>query len=167
MATENVTTERNIINNSYVLGDLYTTMGSVGDSETGKGDWSQSSIYYPYHKGDVVYYYTNSISGSFLANCDTQVTPDDETNGYQFDYPDGHWTFLGNKHANTGILWPTPFNGKGNWGTENPSYPFSVGDVIHYSNGGLVASYYSLTNENTNLPDDGLEGFWQLLLQNS
>ncbi len=137
----------------------------------GKGNWSISSEYYPYMLGDLVYYYNDNIFGTFMSNIDNNtVSPDDDVNGYLFDYPKCYWTYITNSHAEN--IQDSSINGigKGKWSTESVSYPYSTDDIIFYENGGLYASFISLINNNITPPDDIINGYngsdiyhWKLL----
>lgn len=134
----------------------------------GKGNWSIDNTYM---LGDLVYYYNDEIFGTFMSNIDNnKVSPVDPINGYLFDYPKCYWTYITNSHAENIDSLPISGNGKGKWSTESVVYPYSIGDIVFYENGGLYASFISLYNDNITPPDDIKNGYngsdvyhWSLL----
>ena len=143
-----------------------TTTLSSGDSGHDKGDWSVDSPYYPYKQGDVVNYYYNLyeevyVTGTFLANFDNNVAPNDSINGSWNDYPNSYWTLISNNHSNTGRNWPEPTGsegiGKGNF--TSYLFPYNMGDIVYYNNGGLYGSFISMIVNNSEYPDDYTTGY--------
>ena len=156
MAVINVDAGHTTSSKSFTLDDLKEQVGSAGDSGTGKGIWALDSVYYPYKKGDVIYYkgkpsdgVNEGVPGSYLANND---------NGDEPIIANINWTKVSNSFTETGKLWPlingSIGNGKGDYTTEgNYIGGYMIGDIVYYGNGGLYGSYMSLIDNNITLPE--------------
>jgi hypothetical protein len=161
MTVINESTEHSTISVGISTPDLKTNMALI------ENDWALNSIYYPYLTNDVVYYKNGTFKGTFLSNIEFNLIAPDDNDDYLQSYPNS-WTLISlGQDVVSEVRIIEPSRGCGNFSVESIVYPYSIGDIVLYEDGGVSGSFKSKTDSNDTTPlkseDQTINDNWELV----